>query len=109
MPPRATRAAARPGKVDPVDVASAIRQLYDRSGDLSLTLPKIEAELSSLAGLTKTGLLVVCERMELAGMKGKKVDAIRAALRQKVLDRRSSAQREQMILSAEPGGTCSAG
>jgi hypothetical protein len=96
-PARASRAKA---KADPAEVATTIRGLYDRSGDLSLAMEQIDAELAPLAGLTKPGLLVVAERMELAGMKAKKVNEIRAAIRQKILDRRSSAQREQM--TAQP-------
>lgn len=97
-PPKAPRAAKAPKvKADPAEVAAAVRGIYDRAGDLSLTMDEIDASLAPLAGLTKPGLLVVCDRMELAGMKAKKVDDIRAAMRQKILDRRSSAQREQMI------------
>lgn len=87
-------------KADPNEVAASIRNLYDRSGDLSLTKEQIDADLAPLTGLTKPGLLVVAERMELAGLKAKKVDEIRGAIRQKILDRRSSAQREQM--TAQP-------
>jgi len=102
-PPKPPRA-AKPtkAKVDPAEAAAAVRQLYDRAGDLALTMEQIDADLGRLSGLNKNGLLAVCERMGLAGMKAKEVDAIRAAVRQKILDRRSAAQREQMIHSPSP-------
>jgi hypothetical protein len=63
-------------------------------------MQQIETELQTLAGLTKEGLLHVAERMELAGMKARKVTDIRAAIRQKIYDRRSSAQRERMTFGS---------
>jgi hypothetical protein len=105
-PPAKAPRAARTAKIkaDPAAVATSVRQLYDRAGDLSLTMDEIESALAPLAGLTKPGLLAVCDRMELAGMKARKVDDIRAAVRQKIVDRRSSAQREQMIHGPPEGG-----
>ncbi len=101
-PAKRTRASTAKAKADPSEVAANVRNLYDRSGDLSLSMEQIEVDLAPLAGLTKPGLLVVAERMELAGLKPKKVDEIRGAIRQKILDRRSSAQREQMT-AGTPG------
>jgi hypothetical protein len=103
-PPKATRAPrATKVKLDAAEVAADIRSLYDRAGNLSDTMEQIDAEVARLTGLQKAGLLVVCERMEMAGMKNKKLDDVRAAIRQKILDRRSSAQREQMIDGPPPG------
>jgi hypothetical protein len=71
--------------------------VYEQASDLSLPLERIEAELAHLDVLAKDGLLTVCARMELFGMKNKKKDDIIAAIRQKILDRRSAAQRAAMI------------
>jgi hypothetical protein len=104
-PPKAARAAKlAKAKTDPAAVAAALRALYDRAGDPALPLEQINAELGQLAGLTKPGLLIVAERMELAGLKAKKVDDIKAAIRQKVLDRRSSAQRGQLMEAPPAAG-----
>jgi len=84
-------------KVDPAEIAAAVRALYDRANDLSLTMEHIDAELAKMSGLSKDGLLEVCGAMELVGLKSKKVDEIRASIRQKVLDRRGAAQRVGMI------------
>src|SRR5262249_40909748 len=84
-PPKAPRkAAANPARAAPGEVAATIRSLYDRAGDLSLTMEQIDTELAKMNGLTKDGLLKVCEAMELAGMKSKKVPDIRAAIGQKI-------------------------
>jgi len=84
-------------KPNPDEVAIAIRQLYDRSGDLSLSKEQIESGLAPLAELNGKGLLKVADVMEIFGMKSKKVGEVQAAIRQKVLDRRTAAQREDMI------------
>jgi hypothetical protein len=94
-PPRAPRATNAKG--DPSAVAVAVRALYDRAGDASLPMDQIESGLAGVSGLSKDGLLNVCQAMELAGMKSRKVDEIRGAIRQKVLDRRAAAQRATMI------------
>ncbi|HLW66249.1 MAG TPA: hypothetical protein VKS79_13130 [Gemmataceae bacterium] len=97
-PEKAPRAAKpRQPKADAGELATAIRQLYDQASDLSLPMERVDSELAKLAPLTKDGLLTVCEAMELFGMKSKKKDEIAAAIRQKVLDRRSAAQRAAMI------------
>src|SRR5258708_1289776 len=44
-PTRAPRTAK--AKADPTEIAANIRVLYDRSGDLSLTMQQIESELQS--------------------------------------------------------------
>lgn len=90
--PRATKT-----KADPAEVAAAVRAIYDRAADLSLSMDQIETELAKMNGLQKAGLLVVCEAMELGGLKNKKVDEIRAAIGQKIKDRRGAAQRADMI------------
>lgn len=83
--------------------ADTIRSLYDRSGDTSVPMAEIEQTLKPLDGMDKPGLLRVAQAMELAGMKAKSREAIAQAIKQKVLDRRSSAQRERMILDEMPG------
>ena len=107
-PPKAPRKASKP-KADPAEVAAAVRNLYDRSGDLAVTMEQIETELARLGELKKDGLLEVCDAMELAGMRAKTVGVIRDAIRQKILDRRSSSQRDQMIQTPPPGDVSSPG
>jgi hypothetical protein len=97
-PAKAPRAAKpRQPKADQNEVATAVRQVYEQASDLSLPMERIESELARLSGLTKDGLLTVCERMELFGLKSKKKEEIAGAIRQKILDRRSAAQRAAMI------------
>jgi hypothetical protein len=94
-PARAPRA-AKP-KADPAELARLIRELYDRSGDRSLPMEEIEAGLQPLAGLPKAGLTTVCQALEIRPVSKWKLDDYRAAIRQRVLDRRSAAQRAAMI------------
>jgi hypothetical protein len=104
-PPKAPRTKApktAKTKPNPEEVAVTVRQLYDHSGDLSLTMEQIESGLAPLADLSKEGLLKVAEVMEIFGVKSKRMDVIQSAIRQKILDRRSSAQREEMIRNPPP-------
>lgn len=99
-PVRASRASkAAASKADPGEVVTLIRSLYDRAGDLTLTISQIETDLAHLKKLKKEGLLQVCSALELEGMAKKTVAVIIGAIRQKILDRRSAAQRAQMILN----------
>lgn len=83
------------------DHADTIRALYERSGkDLTIPMLEIDDTLAPLADMSKKELLVVAKRMELRGFEHKTRAVTEAAIRQKILDRRSSAQRENMITSA---------
>lgn len=101
-PARKTSPRAPRVKADPMEIAAAVRTLYDRANDLSLTTEFIDSELNRMNGLTKDGLLKVCDAMELVGMKSKKVPDIQAAIRQKVIDRRGTAQRAAMLDEPPP-------
>src|SRR5262249_53211581 len=75
-----------------------IRQLYDRAGtDLSIPYAQVEKTLAERDDRGKAELVPLAEEMELKGMKNKPSAHIRQAIKQKVLDRRSAAQRDQMI------------
>lgn len=81
----------------PADLGKRIRALYDRSGDVSIPMSEIESTMAPLRQIGKSQLLLVARDMELVGMERKSATQISQAIKQKVLDRRSGAQRSKMI------------
>ena len=94
-PRAASKSAANAPNVE--EIAQRLRSLYDRAGNLSITMLQIETDLGQLKGLKKDGLVRICDVLELMGMAKKTIPIITGAIRQKILDRRSAAQRAEMI------------
>lgn len=81
-----------------------VRSIYDRSGVEHKTMPveDIETAVKEVAALPKAEIVKVLAKMELGGLdRVSKSDQV-AAIRRKILDRRSAAQRAAMISDA-PG------
>jgi len=100
VPPKTTRprtTGARKAKVDPAEAVQRLCQLYDRAGDPSVSAEEIETGLQALEELNKDGLLKAADALEIKGLSRKKVQEIREAVRQKVINRRGAAQRASMI------------
>jgi hypothetical protein len=88
--------------VDPQQVAERIRQVYDTAGDLSRPAEEVEEALRQLHELKRPGLIQAAEAIGLKVLKSDKVDAIRESIRQRVLERRGSAQRVNMTTPLPP-------
>jgi hypothetical protein len=93
--PRAST--SRKAKADPAEVVERLRQLYERSGDPSVSTEELDQGLRLLGDLTKDGLLQVADALEIKGLSKKKVPEIREAVRQKVFNRRGASQRASMV------------
>jgi len=98
-PPRGGRAKAPPKpKLDPAAAARQARELYDRSVHLAADEFNRELQgLSALAALTKNDLLRIAEDLELFGLKNRKKDEVLDMIRDKILKRRGSSQRAEMV------------
>jgi hypothetical protein len=78
------------------EVAQQVRELYDQAANPALDPTRIEVGLEPLAHLTRAGLLLVAQAVELTIPSKAKVDDIRHRIRQKIVDRRGAAQRAGM-------------
>jgi hypothetical protein len=98
-PHKAGRSKAPPKpKLDPTAAARQARDLYDRA----VHLPEADFtreldQLNALASLTKNDLLKIAESLELFGLKNRKKDEIFDQIRDKIVKRRGSAQRAEMV------------
>jgi hypothetical protein len=98
-PAPATMAMRERTPLDP----TPIHALYERAGDTRIPFAEVERTLAPLASASKAELVKVAEGMELKGMAVKTKGRIEEQIRQRVLDRRSAAQRSAMI-QREAGG-----
>lgn len=95
-PPKAARA-GKSAAPNVEETVQRVRRLYERAGDLTMTMLEIETQLGSLKGLKKDALVRVAEALDLVGTGKKTIPLITAAIRQRILDRRSAAQRATLI------------
>jgi predicted component of type VI protein secretion system len=98
-PAKPVRAKAPPKpKLDIAGAVARARAVYDQAVHLDPAAFEQEmVNLQPLAGLTKPDLLKVAESLELFGLKNRKKDEIFEQIRDKIVKRRGSAQRADMV------------
>jgi hypothetical protein len=84
-------------KVDVNAVVQQVRALYNQAAAQSTTEEVIATQTAPLDQLSKDGLVVVAEAIELMGMKAKKKEEIAAAIRQRIRARRGMSQRVELL------------
>lgn len=98
-PTKATRAKApAKAKVDPVQLQQQTQSLYQRVVQLdSETYSQELQQLSVLQSLTKPQLLGIAESLDLFGLKNKKKDELYEQIIAKIVNRRGTSQRAEMV------------
>ena len=91
------------GTPDAGALRDAVKNLYDRAADPTVTEEQIRVACAALGPLKKDQLVEVAATLGLLGVKVKNKDGIVAAITERLLDRKGSAIRKQMIhRPAEP-------
>lgn len=78
-------------------LTAEVRDLYDQAPSPSVTEARIDDVLGRARTLTKPALVALAEAIELMGMKARSKDEILKAIRQRVLARKGTAQRADLI------------
>lgn len=97
------RGAAGP-KAEADVLARELAALYERAGDPDVSEDQLRAACAPLPGLTKDGLVKVADAIGLVGMKAKAKDAIVVAITDRLVGRKGTATRRELINRPSSGG-----
>lgn len=78
-------------------LSGAVKNLYDRAADPGVTEEQMRGACAALSGLTKTQMVEVAASLGLQGVKSNTKDSIVTAITERLLDRKRSAIRNQLV------------